>query len=43
MARYNPKESEPRWRTAWDQAGAFTASNADITGWDIGIRANMTA
>jgi leucyl-tRNA synthetase len=29
MARYNPKESEPRWRAAWDQADAFTASNAD--------------
>jgi leucyl-tRNA synthetase len=23
MARYNPKESEPRWRTAWDRAQAF--------------------
>jgi leucyl-tRNA synthetase len=29
MARYNPKESEPRWRAAWDSAGAFTASNAE--------------
>jgi leucyl-tRNA synthetase len=24
MARYNPKESEPRWVKAWDQAGVFT-------------------
>ena len=24
MARYNPKETEPRWRKAWDQAGVFT-------------------
>ena len=23
MARYNPKESEPRWREAWDRAGSF--------------------
>ena len=23
MARYNPKESEPRWRQAWDRARAF--------------------
>jgi leucyl-tRNA synthetase len=23
MARYNPKESEPRWREAWDKANAF--------------------
>ena len=23
MARYNPKESEPRWRKAWDAANAF--------------------
>src|ERR1700744_2640021 len=29
MARYNPKESEPRWRAAWDSAGAFTASTAE--------------
>jgi leucyl-tRNA synthetase len=25
MARYNPKESEPRWRAAWEQAGVFRA------------------
>jgi leucyl-tRNA synthetase len=25
MARYNPKESEPRWRAAWDAADAFRA------------------
>jgi leucyl-tRNA synthetase len=29
MARYNPKESEPRWRAAWADANAFSASNAD--------------
>ena len=29
MARYNPKESEPRWRAAWDAADAFAASNAE--------------
>jgi leucyl-tRNA synthetase len=23
MTRYNPKESEPRWRAAWDDAGVF--------------------
>jgi leucyl-tRNA synthetase len=28
MARYNPKESEPRWRAAWEAANAFSASNA---------------
>jgi leucyl-tRNA synthetase len=28
MARYNPKESEPRWRAAWEDANAFSASNA---------------
>jgi leucyl-tRNA synthetase len=25
MARYNPKEVEPRWRAAWDEADAFRA------------------
>jgi leucyl-tRNA synthetase len=29
MPRYNPKESEPRWRAAWDEIDAFAASNAD--------------
>ena len=29
MARYNPKESEPKWRAAWDRIDAFSASNAD--------------
>jgi leucyl-tRNA synthetase len=29
MARYNPKVSEPRWRAAWDEVNAFSASNAD--------------
>ena len=25
MARYNPKEAEPRWRAAWDEAAVFRA------------------
>jgi len=25
MARYNPKETEPRWRKAWDDADSFKA------------------
>jgi leucyl-tRNA synthetase len=29
MTRYNPKESEPKWRAAWDAADAFAAANAD--------------
>jgi leucyl-tRNA synthetase len=29
MARYNPKDSEPKWRAAWDGIDAFAASNAD--------------
>ena len=29
MARYNPKDSEPRWRAAWADANAFSASNAE--------------
>ena len=29
MARYNPKESEPKWRSVWDQANAFAASGPD--------------
>jgi leucyl-tRNA synthetase len=29
MARYNPKEAEPRWRAAWDSVEAFSASNAE--------------
>ena len=29
MARYNPKETEPRWRAAWDAADAFAAGGAD--------------
>ncbi len=27
MARYNPKETEPRWRTAWESADVFKAPN----------------
>src|ERR1700758_1170693 len=29
MARYNPQESEPRWRKAWDEADVFRAGAAD--------------
>jgi leucyl-tRNA synthetase len=29
MARYNPKEVEPKWRAAWDQAGVFAAGGLD--------------
>jgi leucyl-tRNA synthetase len=29
MARYNPKESEPRWRAAWEAANAFSAANGE--------------
>ena len=25
MARYNPKETEPRWRQRWAEADAFRA------------------
>ena len=25
MSRYNPSQSEPKWRAAWDKAGAFKA------------------
>jgi leucyl-tRNA synthetase len=27
MARYDPKDTEPKWRAAWDDAGVFTTSN----------------
>jgi leucyl-tRNA synthetase len=29
MARYNPKETEPKWRAAWDAADAFAAGGGD--------------
>ncbi|MDQ0465320.1 leucyl-tRNA synthetase [Caulobacter ginsengisoli] len=29
MVRYNPRDTEPKWRAAWADAGTFTASNAD--------------
>ena len=29
MARYNPKEVEPKWRAAWDEAGAFLTRTPD--------------
>ena len=29
MARYNPKEVEPKWRAAWDAAGAFRTRTPD--------------
>ena len=25
--RYNPRDSEPRWQTAWDGAGIFATRN----------------
>ena len=28
MARYNPKETEPKWRAAWADAGVFAADDA---------------
>src|ERR1700690_3135047 len=27
MARYNPKDAEPRWRAAWAQADVFRAKD----------------
>jgi leucyl-tRNA synthetase len=32
MARYNPKESEPRWRAAWAAADVFRAPEPDAAG-----------
>jgi leucyl-tRNA synthetase len=32
MARYNPKEVEPRWRDAWDAAGVFRTRTPDEAG-----------
>ncbi|MDJ1158705.1 leucine--tRNA ligase [Chelatococcus sp. SYSU_G07232] len=29
VERYNPKESEPKWRTAWDERGLFHTRNDD--------------
>src|SRR5262245_38803962 len=29
-ARYNPRVAEPRWQKAWDAAGIFATSNADL-------------
>jgi leucyl-tRNA synthetase len=29
MARYNPKDTEPRWRRAWETADAFRAGPPD--------------
>ena len=29
MARYNPKETEPRWRAAWDEADVFRTRGPD--------------
>ena len=31
MARYNPKETEPKWRRAWEAADAFRAGPPDPT------------
>ncbi len=32
MARYNPKETEPRWRAAWEQAKLFRARSPKDAG-----------
>ena len=32
MARYNPKESEPRWRAAWADADIFRAPDVSAAG-----------
>jgi leucyl-tRNA synthetase len=32
MARYNPKEVEPRWRAAWDSEGVFRTRTAEEAG-----------
>ena len=32
MARYNPKETEPRWRAAWAAADIFRAPDIDAAG-----------
>ena len=32
MARYNPKEVEPRWRAAWDAQGVFRTRTAEEAG-----------
>src|SRR5688572_18009103 len=32
MARYNPKEVEPKWRAAWDEAGAFLTRTPEEAG-----------
>eukprot|EP01030_Chromulinospumella_sphaerica_P021076 gene21076-21004_t len=29
MARYNPKETEPRWRKAWADADVFRTADDD--------------
>jgi leucyl-tRNA synthetase len=31
MARYNPKEVEPRWRAAWAEADVFRARDEDVS------------
>ncbi|HEX8232468.1 MAG TPA: leucine--tRNA ligase [Caulobacteraceae bacterium] len=32
MARYNPKQVEPKWRAAWDAAGVFRARGPEESG-----------
>jgi leucyl-tRNA synthetase len=32
MPRYNPKESEPKWRAAWEAAGVFRALSPEQAG-----------
>jgi len=31
MARYNPKDVEPKWRKAWADADVYRADNASTT------------
>ena len=32
MARYNPKEVEPKWRAAWERAGVFRTRTPEEAG-----------
>jgi len=31
-SRYNPRETEPKWRDAWDRAGVFRAKSSKEAG-----------
>ena len=43
LASQHPLECITVFLVCTEEITDFTASNADITSWDIGIRANMTA